>query len=110
MGLHKSTAHSSSTALQVSKAIRQWANLVSHNVIEEFRRNVVETTSTAMVDRERRRWTSLFEDPGATRTVDAAATSQEKERVAKRNKLLESTTRVKDENKFVAITPASEQV
>ena len=109
-GLHKSTAHTSSTVLQVLKAVRQWATLVGHNVIEEFRRNEVEATSTAMVDRDRWKLAALFQDPGATRTANPAATSQEKERVAKRNKLLESTERVKDEKKFVAFTPASEQL
>ena len=109
MGLHKSTAHTSSTVLKVLKAVRQWATLVGHRVIEEFRRNEIEATSTAMVDRERRRLESLFEDPGPTRTANLAATSQEEEIVAKRNKLLESTQRVKDEKKFVAFTPASEQ-
>ena len=79
-------------------------------MIEEFRRNEIESTSTAMVDREKMRLASLFEDPGPTRTANSAATSQELERVASRNKLLESTQRVKDEKKFVAFTPASEQV
>ena len=78
-GLHKSTAHTSSTVLKVLKAVRQWANLVGHCVIEEFRRNEIETTSTAMVDREQWRLEGLFEDPGPTRTANPAATSQEKE-------------------------------
>ena len=108
-GLHTSTAHASSTVLKVLKAVRQWDNLVGHHVIEEFCRNEIETTSTAMNDRQCN-LAGVFEDPGPTRTVNPAATSQEQETVAKRNKLLESTQRVKDEKKFVAFTPASEQV
>ena len=79
-------------------------------MIEEFRRNEIETTSTAMVDREQWRLEGLFEDPGPTRTANPAATSQEEDIVAKRNKLLESTQRVNYEKKFVAFTPQSEQL
>ena len=92
------------------KAVRQWGALASHGVIEEFRRNEIEATSTSMVDRDRWMLAGLFTDPGATRTANHAATRQEEERVMNRNKLLESTQRVKGEKKFVAFTPASEQL
>ena len=89
---------------------RQWGSLVAHSVIEEFRRPGIEANSTAMVDRDCLQLAGVYDDPGPTRTAKLAATSQEKERVKKRNELLESTQRVKDEKKCHAFTPASEQV
>ena len=53
---------------------------------------------------------ALFEDTGPTRKVDLAATSQEQERVEKRNTFLQTTQRIKDEKTFVAFTPESEQI
>ena len=79
-------------------------------MIEEFRRTEIEATSTATDADVEQRMGALFEDPGPTRKVDPAATSQEQERVEKRNKFLQTTQRIKDEKTFVAFTPESEQI
>ena len=91
-------------------ATRQWGSLVGHNVIEEFRRTDIDATSTisdrTMVDNME----ALFREPGSIRKADPAATSQEQQAVEKRNEFLATTARVKDEKKFSAFTPESEQV
>ena len=109
-GLHTSTKHTSIAVLKVLRAVRQWSTLVGHGVIEEFRRTEIEATSTATAADMEQKMEALFEDPGPTRKVDPAATSQEQERVEKRNKFLQTTQRIKDEKKFVAFAPESEQI
>ena len=56
------------------------------------------------------RMEGMFADPGSIRNAGLAATSQERERVKKRNEFLATTQRVKDEKRFSAFTPESEQV
>jgi len=96
--------------LQVLTAVRQWGSLVGHNVIEEFRRTEVEAKSTISDQEMVNKMDALFRDPGSIRKPGCAATSQEIEHVEKRNKFLETTQRIKDETKFSAFTPESEQV
>jgi len=83
---------------------------VGHNVIEEFRRSEIEATSTVSDRSMVGKMEALFRDPGSTRIAGDAATSQEKERVEKRNGLLKTTSRIKDEKQFSAFNPESEQV
>ena len=77
--------------LKLLAACRQWSTLVGHHVIEEFFRDELRATSTVIVDRESCNMEGHFQDPGPIRKANPAATSQEEEHVAKRNKLLEST-------------------
>ena len=91
-------------------ALRQWAPLVGHNVIEEFRRTEIEATSTISNRTMMEKMEAFFREPGPICIAAPAATSQEMQAMEKRNEFLATTARVKDEKKFSAFTPESEQV
>ena len=93
---------------KVLRSTRMWERLVAGCVIEEFHHKEVEAKSHVMPPPSAE-MASLFAEPRVPMAVKSAATSQEQKRLAKRNAFLEKTKRVKDEKKFSAFTPESEQ-
>ena len=86
-----------------------WDRLVSGRVIEEFGHAEVDSKS-GIQPPSRDVMQNLFRDARDEPCVATpAATSQEKARVDKSNKLLEEARFVKDEKLFSACTPESEQ-
>ena len=88
--------------------VRKWDRLVSGCVIEEFRhREIVCTTEAPPPPAEELE--TLFERPHKRRKVCEELPAEEKELLEKRNKFLESVEAIKDESRFKAFTPESEQ-
>ena len=95
--------------MQVIGAVRQWRRLSSHGVIGEFAREEMSVTSDVRPDDYKNRLKTLFVDPCEATPVPTNATEAQLKDADRRNKFLQEMQRVKDEKKFTASTPESEQ-
>ena len=94
---------------QTVASMAQWDTLVRNDVIGEFERAEVETFTKVNL-KDDAEMKALFQDAQATsRPVPVGAKPQAKARAQARNALLEKTDKIRDESKFKAFTPASEQ-
>ena len=94
---------------KVVRSVRLWERLSTEGVLEEFERNEIKSTSLLTPPRSNEWAAALFADADTERIAHSTATSQETERVSRRNAFLATTTGVKDEKRFTSFNPESEQ-